>query len=248
MFKRYLTILIIIFVIISTIKISAEDLTINAHHTYLVDSLGSEIIFSIDLINNSSQEMGITIVRNVIDMPASWWSSLCLNNCYPPHLDSISTSANFGLTPLESGESREMSLHVFPREEDAEAVIELKFVNEQNPSEQYIQEFRAASTILSVDDKSNKVYHYNLNQNFPNPFNPSTNINYSIGNLTHSSEFVTLKVFDILGREVATLVNSTQSPGSYSIKFYSNNLSSGIYFYELKTNHFHEIKKMILER
>lgn len=83
---------------------------------------------------------------------------------------------------------------------------------------------------------------YQLSQNYPNPFNPSTAINFSIPN----SEFVTLKIFNILGSEIATLVNENLSAGSYRINFDAQNLASGVYFYELNTGDFTEIKKMNL--
>jgi hypothetical protein len=84
--------------------------------------------------------------------------------------------------------------------------------------------------------------NYSLEQNFPNPFNPSTTINFTIPN----SDFVTLKVFNILGSEVATLVNENLSSGAYKFNFDALNLASGVYLYELKAGNFREIKKMNL--
>jgi len=84
--------------------------------------------------------------------------------------------------------------------------------------------------------------NYSLAQNFPNPFNPSTTINFTIPN----SEFVTLKVYNILGSEVATLVNENLSAGSYKYNFDAQNLASGVYLYELSAGNFREIKKMNL--
>jgi photosystem II stability/assembly factor-like uncharacterized protein len=83
---------------------------------------------------------------------------------------------------------------------------------------------------------------YKLSQNYPNPFNPSTNIKYQIAN----SSYIILKVYDILGKEVATLVNEKQKPGTYEVTFDGNNLSSGIYFYKLQVGHFVQVKKMVL--
>jgi len=83
---------------------------------------------------------------------------------------------------------------------------------------------------------------YQLEQNYPNPFNPSTKIRYSIPE--HSS--VTLKVFNLLGEEIETLVNAEQSVGIYEATFDASNLSSGIYFYTLQTDNFSSSKKMIL--
>jgi len=83
---------------------------------------------------------------------------------------------------------------------------------------------------------------YELSQNYPNPFNPSTNIEYSIP----EASFVQLKVYDILGNEVATLVNEEQNAGVYRADFSGTDLTSGTYFYRLNTNSFSESKKMLL--
>ena len=83
---------------------------------------------------------------------------------------------------------------------------------------------------------------YSLEQNYPNPFNPSTVISYSIP----KGNNVTLKIFNILGQEVSTLVNSFKAPGKYSVNFNASNLSSGIYFYVLRSGSYFQVKKMML--
>ena len=83
---------------------------------------------------------------------------------------------------------------------------------------------------------------YELDQNFPNPFNPTTNIRYSIVKTSK----VTLKVFDILGREVETLVNMVQAPGQYTVTFNAQSLASGIYFYQINSGSFTATKKLLL--
>ncbi len=94
----------------------------------------------------------------------------------------------------------------------------------------------------SVSNNSGLIEGYKLSQNYPNPFNPSTVINYTIP----KSGLVTLKVFDISGREVANLVNEVKNAGTYDFKFYAGNLSSGVYFYRLQSGNFVETKKMFL--
>ena len=93
----------------------------------------------------------------------------------------------------------------------------------------------------SIDNK-NVPIKFTLSQNYPNPFNPTTKIGYSLS----KPGKVELKVFDILGRIVTTLVNETQNTGRYEIKFEASHLSSGIYFYQLITNEFIDTKKMII--
>ena len=83
---------------------------------------------------------------------------------------------------------------------------------------------------------------YSLSQNYPNPFNPVTNLEFGITNL----EFVTLKIYDNLGKEIATLVNGNLKPGSYKYNFDASGLTSGIYFYKLETDNFSATRKMLL--
>jgi hypothetical protein len=83
---------------------------------------------------------------------------------------------------------------------------------------------------------------YALNQNFPNPFNPSTTITYAV----KDAGFVNLKVYNLLGQEVANLVSEQLNPGNYSVSFDANNLPSGIYVYRLEVNDFSAQQKMVL--
>jgi hypothetical protein len=98
------------------------------------------------------------------------------------------------------------------------------------------------SLVVEVDFKS--LASYLLEQNYPNPFNPSTVISYQ---LPVSSDLV-LKVFDVLGNEIATLVNEEKPAGEYEVEFDAARLTSGIYFYQLRAGDFTQVKKMILLR
>ena len=93
-----------------------------------------------------------------------------------------------------------------------------------------------------VNDKVNAPVSFRLDQNYPNPFNPSTKISYTLPN----ASTVNLSVFNVLGQEVATLVNENQNAGEHFVNFNAANLSSGVYFYTLKTGNFTETKKMAL--
>ena len=102
--------------------------------------------------------------------------------------------------------------------------------------------FSAEVTVVSADEDPILVNEFNLEQNYPNPFNPSTSIKYT---LAETSD-VNLKVYDVLGNEVVTLVNSTQNAGSHTISFDASNLASGLYIYTLNTGNFTSSKKMML--
>jgi hypothetical protein len=86
-----------------------------------------------------------------------------------------------------------------------------------------------------------------LEQNYPNPFNPSTTIKYEIPDQVRNDNVnVSIKVYDVLGREIATLVNKQQKPGNYEVEFDATELTSGIYFYRMRAGEFVQTKKMLL--
>jgi hypothetical protein len=103
---------------------------------------------------------------------------------------------------------------------------------------------RSNHNLSSVIVTPDEINSFILEQNFPNPFNPSTSIQYAVSN----RQFVSLKVFDVLGKKVATLINEEKPAGSYEVEFQANRLSSGIYFYQLQAGSFTDAKKMILIR
>lgn len=97
------------------------------------------------------------------------------------------------------------------------------------------------SKIIAVSIENVPLY-FNLFQNYPNPFNNSTIITYQIP----TDEFVSLKLFDVLGREIKTVINENKKAGYYSVSFKADDLSSGIYFYKLTAGEYNAIKKLIL--
>ncbi|MBK7107231.1 MAG: T9SS type A sorting domain-containing protein [Ignavibacteriae bacterium] len=114
---------------------------------------------------------------------------------------------------------------------------------------------RKFSVTVNVDEENNLPKIFTLKQNYPNPFNPTTTIEYSVSpfsvisnemrNLNDNSN-ITLKVFDVLGKEIATLVNENKSIGNYEVTFDASNLSAGIYFYKLYYQNNSITKKMLL--
>jgi len=101
------------------------------------------------------------------------------------------------------------------------------------------------SNIIEAD--INQPLEFSLSQNYPNPFNPTTKIKYIIPqDEIREIKNVRLIVYDVLGNQVATLVNEEQHPGIYEVEFDGGNLSSGVYYYSLEAGNFRDIKKLIL--
>lgn len=102
--------------------------------------------------------------------------------------------------------------------------------------------FDSENLPTGIKNIAGEVYSYSLSQNFPNPFNPATYINYSIP----ENEFVKIVVCDILGREVSTLVNCEKQAGTHQVVFDASELNSGVYFYKIKAGNFTDVKKMLV--
>jgi hypothetical protein len=100
--------------------------------------------------------------------------------------------------------------------------------------------------VIGVTGNHNVPNQFHLYQNYPNPFNPVTKIKFSIPQGTGKEQSVNLKIYDILGREVAVLINQEMRPGSYLVEWNAINFASGIYFYRLEAGQFAETKKMVL--
>ncbi len=124
---------------------------------------------------------------------------------------------------------------------DPEAIDEVKTIVIDKV--EGVDEFDA-NTVVSVEESENLIseFTYNLQQNYPNPFNPNTAIQFSL----KDAELVSLKVYNILGQEVMTLINEYKNSGRYQVNFNAKNLASGIYIYRLQAGSFMSSKKMIL--
>ncbi|MCI0474073.1 MAG: T9SS type A sorting domain-containing protein [Ignavibacteria bacterium] len=108
---------------------------------------------------------------------------------------------------------------------------------------------RPLSQMIGIQSISEEIpSSYNMYQNYPNPFNPSTKIRFDVGKTENGKQKTVTKliVFDITGREIATLVNEHLQPGSYEVTFECSKLTSGVYFYKLTTGEFSDTKRMIL--
>lgn len=234
--------LLLLFLICFEASIYAQSFTMSFDSYTKRDTLNSEIVFDGHIKNVSSQNISVYFVRKLNDLPANWTSSFCFDNCFPPTLDSIATTADFLSSPLTPNETREFSIHVSPAVIMGTAKIKVLVGNLRDAADTMSFNFEVTS-ISDVNDK-NIVSGFNLEQNYPNPFNPSTNIKFSLD----KPSFVNLSVYNIAGQKVSTVVNKQLSSGSYNINYNAEGLSSGIYLYRLTVDGKTFSRKMMLEK
>ena len=180
--------------------------------------------------------LSFTAVNNNNKVVLNWSTATELNN-HGFEIERSPDKTNWSLIGFKEGNGTTTEIHNYSFTDDLLGVSSSKLFYrlkqvDYNGSFEY-------SDIVEVDIAPSI---YSLSQNYPNPFNPTTKIKYSIPN----SGIVTLKVFNVLGKEVATLVNEEKPAGSYEVEFNGNELPTGIYFYQLKTGNYSETKKMIL--
>jgi len=228
-------------------NVSAQDLEVIYHETTIYQPPGTDIIFYIEMVNNSTFVDTVFMVRTINNLPAGlgWTSSLCLGICAGPTVDSLATTGGIFPPPLQPGDTLEASVHVYTDSFNiATAYIQVQIGTFRNPGIRTTIDY-TATTDPSVDVEDEVILSsYELAQNYPNPFNPLTQINYNVG----EGGLVNLKVYNILGMEVATLVNEYKPVGSYQVSFDGNDLSSGVYIYNLSVNNYTKTRKMILEK
>lgn len=237
------SLILILFLVPS--NVFAQDLIIIVHDTILTDTLGSDMIFDFEIINNSNHQQTVFEVRTINDLLPNWTSSLCFGpSCFSPTTDSVATTIDFGSEPLEVGDTLITSLHVNPLVNPGTAYVQLQVGTFANPNDRDTLNFVAMVEPTAVENEGEQPNEYFLEQNYPNPFNPSTKISYGI----QEAGVVNLKVYNILGSEVTTLVNEHKPAGNYEVSFGEKELASGIYIYRLTVNNFIQTRKMILEK
>lgn len=223
----------------------AQNISVVSHSTTLTDTLNADIEFAVDVTNISGVEQTVFLVRTINNLPPNWTSALCFDFCFADFVDSIATTPDFQSSPFAPGETREISAHVFPLVNPGSADVQIQIGTFSNPEERFTLDFTAIVQPTSVGNhNTGSVADYYLNQNYPNPFNPSTQIQFGI----KESGYVTLKVYNILGNEIAVVSSGFRSAGNHTVSFDASGLSSGVYFYRINVNGYSEIRKMILEK
>jgi hypothetical protein len=225
----------------------AQDIEIITHQMTKYEPLGTtDIDIEFEVVNKSPFTQTIFEVRTIENLPTDWSSSMCFGDlCFAPFIDSVATTPDFQTPAVEPGDTLKTSIHVYPDQVNiGTGYIQIEVGTFRNPDIRYVLDFTATTDPAVSVNEDNLLNTYYLSQNFPNPFNPSTSISYNVG----ERGLVQLKVYNVLGVEVASLVNEQQNAGNYTIGFDAARLSSGVYFYSLSVNNFTQTRKMILEK
>ena len=241
--------IIITFIItfLSIPLVYAQEIQTLTHGMTKYEPVGTPlIIIYFEVVNISADTQVVFEVRTINNLPSGWSSSLCFGElCFSPEEDSVATTPEFSTPPVAPGDTLKTSLYVNTDQVSiATAYVQIKVGTFNNPEDRVILDFKATTDpTVSVND-NNLFNTYYLFQNYPNPFNPSTRINYNIA----EPGLVQLKIYNVLGVEIAALVNEYKNSGNHSVDFSGVNFSSGVYFYSLSVNNFTQTRKMILEK
>ncbi len=237
-------------------SIFAQDISFIPRQTSITDTMGKEIVFTIDVTNISSIPQTVFLVRSQSNIPANWSSSLCLDFCFPSYIDSVATTPDFGSSPFQPGETREVSLHVYTSStEPGQGVIQLKAGTFRNPNQTIVVEFTASTFNPSSAEYESIIQDFKLEQNYPNPFsakgestsgvNPGTTISWKSPISSHQS----IKLFNSLGQEIETITEGFYEAGNHSLLYKpTKDLPSGIYFYQLRIGNYVTTRKMNVEK
>jgi hypothetical protein len=231
-------------ILVISISVYSQGFTFVRISPEIVVSTDTTII-SYALLQVPSGTLNIRIIRTIQILPPAWvhGSSICnYQNCYSSDTDTI--IAPYGTSSADDT----VSVHFFALDSlfnyaQGAGYVRLRAELVSNPSQFINVDFRVATPLaIGIQQISSVVEEFNLSQNYPNPFNPSTKINFSIP----KSEYVSLRIYDLLGREVKVLVNGDLTVGEYEVNFDAKGLASGIYYYSLRAGDFVNVKKMVL--
>ena len=234
---KFLSVFLFIVLVVPFIKSSAQDVEIIMEDSVVYGNPGVlDMPIHIYIKNISSFNQTVFLVRTQNQLPENWSSSLCFDiNCYPPDIDSVATTE-----AIHPGDTVDASVHFATDTVPGTAHVQIQ-IGTSHSSERFTINL-TASTQANAVESTGHLNQFDLYQNYPNPFNPSTTINYTIPERSN----VNLKVYDLTGREIATLVQEVQEAGGHSVNFNAEKLSSGVYFYKITAGQYSSVKKMIL--
>ncbi len=247
--KKLVTIIVLLFVI--SVTSNAQNFTFHRVGPALVTSDTTSfypVVLKGVFTNTSATTQSFKFIRIVNNLPANWSSQMCVgSSCYPSFIDTCPPAIGGDPILLSPGASDTLFIDVLGTTQGL-GIIVMKALVLSAPSQFILDTFKLQLNYSNgIRNISGTVKDYELGQNFPNPFNPTTVIQFSLS----KNQKVSLKIYNTLGMEVANLLNDENlSAGSYAYDFNADTykLPSGIYFYRLRTDNFSDVKKMMLTK
>jgi FlgD Ig-like domain len=219
-----------------------------ADTTLKFGSPGTTIIFHTSLINSTANEESLRVIRSGYQLPSGWTSSFCVGSlCYAPFIDTIPD-----LVHVNASGQAELSIDVQTSANPDQGEVTVRVENWANPSDFITKLFTASTNPNALEeDQLPLAGNFRLYSNYPNPFNPETTIRYVLDN--RSLQNIQLIIYNGLGQPIKKLVNTIQIGGEYQVTWDGRNdggdlVSSGIYFYELRSANKMSIGKMVYIR
>lgn len=225
----------------------AQNFTWQADTLSKTANPGNTVIIHFYLINNTANQQQLRVIRFQNLLPQDWFSSFCVGGvkgtCYNPFLDTI-------LIDLDGGTQIELALDFSTSRIPAEGEIGIRIENTANQSEFYENNFSVSTLATYLGKSPESRIDYKLYKNYPNPFNPSTNIPFQIGGSLKQRTVIT--VYNIIGQFIKIILSEEVTPGYHSVIWdgkdsQGNAVASGLYLVELRTeNHIFRGKMFLL--
>jgi hypothetical protein len=228
-----------------SININAQSFTFTAEHTSISDTLDSTVIFDLLLKNTGDDTLTLYIKWESMNFPEGWEYSVCFDdNCFPPFVDSITTTEEYSSSPLLPGDERLLTVDLFPKINFGSGSVKITAGNMANLDDSVVIVVNLdVNNPVSVKDEYIPV-SFRLLQNYPNPFNPSTEILFEV----KERSSLVLDIFSISGEKVASIAEGEYAPGLYRKSFDASLLSSGLYIARLSSGKNSSVIKLMLEK
>jgi len=226
-------------------QVRAQAFSFSVQQTSLSDTVGAEMVFNATCANLTAGPLTLMFVRTINTMPDLWQSSMCLDVCYQPTTDTIATTAEYGSSPLQPGEVRPFSLHVYPMTNPGTGYVRILVMDRRNIADSIGVLFTASAVTSGVEQAPEVAAAPVLEQNYPNPFNGETTIGFRIQD-REKGGWVTLVVYDVLGTEVARLLDGRIETPNGVATWNAAGFASGVYFSRLTVGGTSQCRRMAL--
>ncbi len=241
--------LLILGILLFQIQLFGQSFSWQADTTSKTGTPGNTILFHTYLQNNTSGQIELRVIRTVNNLPVNWTSSFCVGGisgvCYAPFFDTVPDPV-----VLNASSQLELAIDIQTSVSPTQGDITVRVENWTNPAEFLTESFNASTQATHVGPYTLSVTgEYHLYTNYPNPFNPSTNIPFEIGGIT--SQRTIIVVYNVVGQRIKRIFDGNLPPGLHQVSWDGRDamgrpVSSGIYFVELRTEQQFLMGKMFL--